>query len=539
MKVLLINPPYQTITSNLGVGHQVPLGLLAIGGPLIDAGHEVRLLDAERRRMSLPAIARAVQRWGPLVVMTGHAGSTPAHATCTRMLRAIKARCPGVTTVYGGVYPSYHAEYILADEPAVDLIVRGEGEAISVDLLRALASGGPGVSSHLAGVPGIAFRAGGEVVLTGAPPPIPDLDAWRVGWELIEQWDDYQCFGMGRASIVQFSRGCPHRCTYCGQHGFWVKWRHRSPAKLADEIAWLHHHCGVRFITLADENPTTLRDQWRSFLEEIRARDLPVRFFATIRATDIVRDRDILPLYREAGILYVLMGIESTCDEVLQQIQKGSTTREDFQACRLLREHGIFSIIGHIVGFGGEGLPAFRTALRQLRLYDGDYLNAMYVTPHAWTPFAEEVQGRGVVQLDQSKWDYRHQVLAQESLRPWQLFLAVKWLELRFHLRVGRLWTLLRDRDRLRRRQRSWVYRHIGLVWVAEVFEFLFRTSFARRPVTLAERQRPIRSEHPEHLARSACETSRDRRMTASVSRPSPHPAALSVIDQMRDCPNA
>jgi anaerobic magnesium-protoporphyrin IX monomethyl ester cyclase len=354
MKVLLINPPYQTITSNLGVGHQVPLGLLSIGGPLIDAGHEVKLLDAECRRMSLEAIVREVRRWGPDVVMTGHAGSTPAHPTCTRMLRAIKDRSPGVIIVYGGVYPSYHAAGILAEEPAVDLIVRGEGEATAVELLRALGSGAEG---YLAGVPGLAYREGGEVVLTGARPPISDLDDWRVGWELIERWDDYQCFGLGRAAIVQLSRSCPHRCTYCGQHGFWVKWRHRNPAKLADEIAWLHHDRGVNFITLADENPTTLPDQWRSFLEEIRARHLPVRFFATIRATDIVRDRDILPLYREAGILYVLMGIESTSDAVLQQIGKGSTAREDFQACRLLKQHGIFSIIGHIVGFGAEGWP--------------------------------------------------------------------------------------------------------------------------------------------------------------------------------------
>ena len=63
MKVLLINPPYQTITSNLGVGHQVPLGLLMVGGPLIDAGHEVRLLDAECRRLSLAAIVGEVRRW--------------------------------------------------------------------------------------------------------------------------------------------------------------------------------------------------------------------------------------------------------------------------------------------------------------------------------------------------------------------------------------------------------------------------------------------------------------------------------------------
>ncbi len=139
---------------------------------------------------------------------------------------------------------------------------------------------------------------------------------------------------------------------------------------------------------------------------------------------------------------------------MLRQIRKGSTTREDFQACRLLKEHGIFSIIGHIVGFEEETWATFRTALRQLWLYGGDYLNAMYVTPHAWTAFGEEVMGRRIVQLDQSKWDYRHQILAQKHLRPWQLFLAAKWLELRFHLTPGRLWSLLAKGDRSMRHQR-------------------------------------------------------------------------------------
>jgi anaerobic magnesium-protoporphyrin IX monomethyl ester cyclase len=356
-----------------------------------------------------------------------------------------------------------------------------------------LESGGHESKRHLRRVAGLAFRDGEEVVLTDARPPIADLDGWRVGWELVERWDDYGCFGMGRAAIVQFSRGCPHRCTYCGQHGFWVKWRHRDPASLADEVEWLHRTHGINFITLADENPTTLKGEWRSFLEEMSARKLPVRFFATIRATDIVRDRDILRLYREAGILYVLMGIESTSEEVLLQIKKGSTTREDFQACRLLKEHGIFSIIGHIVGFEEETWSTFGTALRQWRLYGGDYLSAMYVTPHAWTAFGEEVRGRRVVQLDQAKWDYRHQILAQKHLRPWQLFLAAKWLELRFHLTLGRIWSMIAGGDRSLRRQRLRVTRHVAVVWLAEVFEFLLGTSFAREPVTLDEMDSPRR----------------------------------------------
>ena len=235
----------------------------------------------------------------------------------------------------------------------------------------------------------------------------------------------------------------------------------------------IHRAHDVRFHTLADENPTTLRAVWQAFLGELAARRLPVHFFATIRGTDIVRDADLLPLYRRAGILYVLMGIESTDAATLQQINKGSTPEHDVQACRLLKQHGIFSVLGHIVGFGDETPASMRAVRLRLARYEGDWLNAMYVTPHTWTPFGRESQGRGFVEPDQRKWDYRHQVLAQEHLKPWQLFVRIKWLELWFHLRPRRLWTLLRTHDRFRRRQALWVLCHIGMVWLGEVLEFL------------------------------------------------------------------
>jgi anaerobic magnesium-protoporphyrin IX monomethyl ester cyclase len=474
VRILLINPPYQTLTSNWGVGHQIPLGLLAVGGPLRDAGHAVRLLDAECRHLSMATICRAATAFRPHVVMTGHAGSTPAHPICAAMLNALKAACPSAQMVCGGVYPSYHAQEILAHTPAVDMVVRGEGEATALELVRALQTG-----SLLTQVPGLACREGNRIVLTPERPPIPDLDAYRVGWELIADWSRYQCFGLGRAAIVQFSRGCPHRCTYCGQHGFWVQWRHRNPARLADEIAWLHRTHGIRFLTLADENPTTLRDVWQQFLEELAARRLPVHFFATIRATDIVRDADLLPLYRKAGILYVLMGIESTDAAVLQRVHKGSTPEHDVEACRLLKANGIFSVLGHIVGLADETPASLQATRRRLTRYDGDWLNAMYVTPHDWTPFGQESLRREVIERDQTRWDYRHQVLGQRHLRPGQLFLWVKWVELWFHLRPRRIWAIVRTWDRFRRRQLLWVLLHTGLVWIGELLEY-FRSGFFR-----------------------------------------------------------
>src|SRR5205085_7779736 len=131
-------------------------------------------------------------------------------------------------------------------------------------------------AERLREVRGISYRADSMVSHTPDRPTIQNLDHYRIGWELIEDWDRYQCFGLGRAAIIQLSRGCPHRCTYCGQHEFWISWRHRDPVKVVDEIEFLRRTHDVRFITLADENPTTRRDVWAQFLQELARRNLGV-----------------------------------------------------------------------------------------------------------------------------------------------------------------------------------------------------------------------------------------------------------------------
>ena len=482
MRILLINPPYHAVTSRYGVGEQMPLGLLSIGGPLVDAGHHVALLDAEARHMTLAAVVADAVRWAPDVIMTGHAGSTPAHPTIAALARRLKAGLATTPIVYGGVYPSYHGAEILAAEPAFDLVVRGEGEVTAVRVAAALADGSP-----LADVPGLFYRDDGAVRATPPAPLIETLDAYRVGWELIEDWDLYRCWGIGRSAIVQLSRGCPHLCSYCGQTSYWARWRHRSPERLAQEIAWLHRTQGVNFVDLADENPTSSRRVWRRFLEALIAHDLPVKLFATVRASDIVRDADILPLYKRAGFECFLMGFETTDPETMRRIRKGSTRRDDHEAVRLLRRHGILSMVGHVAGFEEERIRDYWSALRQLLLYDPDLLNAMYVTPHRWTPFYAESAGRTVVLDDQSKWDYRHQVLGNRHLRPWQVFALVKLTEAVVQLRPRALWRLARHRDRDLRRALRWSYRNAALVWLDEIHDFLFRSRYTRRGRTLAE----------------------------------------------------
>jgi len=158
MNIVLINPPHTAIGSRVPDDHLPPLGLLALGGPLIDAGHHVRLVDAEFGPMPLATLVRDALSGQPDCVLIGHSGSTSAHPTALTIARMIKHIEPATLVIYGGVFPTYHYREILAAEPQIDVIVRGEGEVTSRHLMRALAD-----RKNLTTVEGIAFRLAGKV----------------------------------------------------------------------------------------------------------------------------------------------------------------------------------------------------------------------------------------------------------------------------------------------------------------------------------------------------------------------------------------
>ena len=90
MKIVLINPPHTAIGSRVPDDHLPPLGLLALGGPLIDAGHDVRLVDAEFGPMPLATLVRDALSDHPDCILIGHSGSTSAHPTALLIARMIK-----------------------------------------------------------------------------------------------------------------------------------------------------------------------------------------------------------------------------------------------------------------------------------------------------------------------------------------------------------------------------------------------------------------------------------------------------------------
>lgn len=467
MKILLVNVPHPAIGSRIPDDHLPPLGLLAIGGPLIDDGHMVRLIDAEFGPTPLPDLVAAIVREEPDAVLFGHSGSTSGHPVIADVSRGVAHALPRVAIVYGGVFPTYHWREVLAEEPHVAAIVRGEGEETARQLIAAIEAGRP-----LADIRGIAFRDGDDIHATAPAPVIRDLDAYRVGWELIDH-ARYSYWGGLRAVVVQFSRGCPHLCTYCGQRGFWTRWRHRDPVLFAAELARLHREHGVRVINFADENPTVSMKAWRAFLEALIAEDVDLILVGSTRADDIVRDADILPLYKRAGWERFLLGLESTDAQTLALIRKGTTKAVDREAIRLLRENGILSMATWVVGFEEERDIDYWCGLRQLLAYDPDQIQMLYVTPHRWTPYFRVAAHRQVIRTDRRRWDYKHQVLATRHIPPWRVLLWFKLIELIVQGRPKALARVLLHRDRRLRHAMRWYTQMGRRVWPHEILEWL------------------------------------------------------------------
>lgn len=481
MNLLLVNVPHLSIGSRLAKEHLPPLGLLSIGGPLIDAGYSVELLDADYYNCKVPQVVEEILKRKPDIIMLGHSGSTSAQPIINDVTKLVRERNPDIKIILGGVYPTYHWKEVLESNPQIDYIVCGEGEHTTLNLILALEN-----YINPKTVEGLAFRVNGVPTKTPPAEIIKNLDEVRIGWELMNGYN-YTYWGKHKAVVIQFSRGCPYPCTYCGQSLFWQKWRHRSPQSLADEFEMLHKEYGIVVFNFADENPASDAEVWKAFLEALIAKKMDIILVGSIRADNIVRDAEILHLYKKAGFERFLLGIENYSEEVLKNIKKSGTISKDREAIQLLRKHNILSMATYVVGFGEERTMDFYNSLKQLLAYDPDQIQLVYVTPHKWTPYFEEVKDKKIILTDQRKWDYKHQVLDIKHLKPWQVILYVKLIEVIMQTRPKALKRLCFHKEKRIRKAMFW-YSNIGKrVWIWELIQFFFVTKLSKDKMKLKD----------------------------------------------------
>ncbi len=446
MRVLMIQPNYHAGGAEIA-GNWPPGWVAYIGGALKGAGFtNLRFIDAMTNHIDDARLEQIIRHNAPDVVLA--TAITPMIYQAQKTLEVARRAAPGCVTVLGGIHPTFMYSQVLAEAPWIDYIVRGEGEEIIVELMRAIDDG-----SHLAGrrtIQGIAFLEDGKVVATPARPVIEDLDALTPDWSLLE-WDKYIYVPLNtRVAVPNFARGCPFTCRFCSQWKFWRKYRVRDPKKFADEIETLVRDFKVGFFILADEEPTIHRKKFVALCQELIARKLDVHWGINTRVTDILRDRELLPMFRRAGLVHVSLGTEAAAQLKLDRFRKETTIEQNKLAIRLLKEAGMVAEAQFIMGLENETRETIEETYRLAQDWKPDMANWNMYTP--W-PFAElfEELGDRVEVRDYAKYNFVTPIIQPDAISREQVLKGVLKNYARFYLRKTFLsypWI----RDRFKRR---------------------------------------------------------------------------------------
>ncbi len=430
MRILLLHPNYHSGGAEIA-GNWPPAWVAYLAGALKQAGYsDLRFVDAMTNNLSDDDVRALIAAEKPDVV--GATAITPSIYKAERLLEIVREVHPEAVTVLGGIHATFMYSQVLAEAPYIDVIVRGEGEQIFVNLIKAIDCGNwPAARATIAG---IAYRDGDKVLATPAAPTIKDLDSISPDWSVL-QWDKYIYIPMGkRVAIPNMARGCPFTCSFCSQWKFWRDYRIRDPKKVVDEIETLMRDHDVGFFILADEEPTINKKKFVAFCEELIRRDLKILWGINTRVTDILRDEALLPLYRKAGLIHVSLGTEAAAQLKLDRFNKETTVAQNKKAIRLLREAGIVVEAQFIVGLENETRDTLEETYRMAQDWAPDLANWAMYTP--W-PFSDLFRDLGdkVEIFDYEKYNFVTPIMKPDAMDRGELLDGVMKNYRRFYMR--------------------------------------------------------------------------------------------------------
>jgi radical SAM superfamily enzyme YgiQ (UPF0313 family) len=250
-------------------------------------------------------------------------------------------------------------EYVLLDLLEKVLSVRGRGEPLRLAFARARDEG------LLDTVPGLVYPRRGrdgrieELIDTGIQRLLGDLDELphaAPGYSILEApsrrpelrgaLTRNQVGRHVKIGSLVMTFGCKFRCQYCpipayNQH----KFRTKSPERLADEFKRLHLEYGLRYFFGTDDNFFNDRNRALAIADtlartEIQGHPFSKRVAWATEATihDTLGLQEHLPLFRDAGLCAVWMGVEDMTGTL---VKKGQSELKTIAALQALCRSGI------------------------------------------------------------------------------------------------------------------------------------------------------------------------------------------------------
>ena len=272
------------------------------------------------------------------------------------ILADIKKVLPNVKIWAGGPEVSYHAEAFLKEEPAVDLVMMGEGEITFAHFLKALLEG-----EELKRVPGLMLRNDDGTITDTGFRQVMDMSQIPFPYAFMDMKELEH-----RIIYYESSRGCPFSCAYC-LSSIDKKLRFRSLDLVLPELEWFLQ-AKVPQVKFVDRTFNCKKSHAMAIWQYIRDHDNGITNFHFEIAADLL-DKDELDLLStmRPGLVQLEIGVQSTNEKTLETIRRKTDIEEIRQITETINSwHNIHQHLDLIVGLPWEDLKRFKQSFNDV-----------------------------------------------------------------------------------------------------------------------------------------------------------------------------
>lgn len=400
-KVVLYQPSYYP--PGAPGSPSTPLALLYLADALQREGIDSVLIDAETQPNHLAAMVEEARDASAVGIST-MSGQQLANAITAA--ETLKAALPDRLLLWGGWHPSMVAEQT-AEDPLVDVAVRGPGEETLVELLRT-------PREDWERIAGITWRDRDGCVRSTPDRPFKGMRQDRtLPWHKIpmdqyggkrvagdDHGDNFSATG-GAPFMYMASCGCVYNCRFCETNKVYKRHWYALPAeKVLDELEELYRRWGKEVFYFVDPELFINMNRAKAIMQGIIDRRLPILWKGQVRYEHVARmGVEGMRLAYESGCRQVGMGSETGSPEMLEKIDKGSNPKDAVEAARILKEVGIVGQFNLIFGWPFEQRKHVQENLRfasDLKRANSDCLLPTYFyAPLPGTPMTEDAIERG------------------------------------------------------------------------------------------------------------------------------------------------
>lgn len=410
MKVFFVNPAFKseygrfsrenrspTVTRSGTLYY--PLWLIYAAAVCEKDGFEVEFLDAPafplNDEQTYEYISNHVENTKLFVINT----STPSIVNDTNYGDKLKELYPEALVMLVGTHPSALPEETLHNSIRIDAVARKEYDYIVRNVARAIRD-----EKDPFKVDGITYRTpDGEIKSNPDMPYITNIDEIPFLSEFVKKHLNYKdyFFAAGEYPEIQIftGRGCMARCTFCvypqTMHGH--TYRMRSAENVIEELQYIAENFpDVREIVFEDDTFTILKDRVVKICNMMIELGLNKRFRWLCNAR-VNLDYETMALMKKAGCHLIIPGIESSSDDILKNIHKGTTLKQVYEYADNAKKAGLMVHACYMVGNKGETKETMQKTLELALKLNTDTAQFYPLLPFPGTEAYEWAKSNGYI----------------------------------------------------------------------------------------------------------------------------------------------